>query len=67
MEDYVDFADLANQAITSSQTVAKAYVILNKTRRFKNDTIDWNRRPEANKTWENFKTHFRRARASGIA
>ena len=61
VEEYVHFADLANQTLTSSQTIAKAYVILNKTRRFKNDITDWNRRPEANKTWENFKTHFRRA------
>jgi hypothetical protein len=60
VEDYVDFTDLANQTLTSSQTVAKVYAILNKTRRFKNDTTDWNRQPEADKTWENFKTHFHR-------
>ena len=42
-QDYVDFTDLANQALTSSKTVAKAYVILNKTRRFKNGTTEWNR------------------------
>jgi hypothetical protein len=36
------------------------YVILNKTRRFKTDITAWNRRPEPDKTWEGFKTHFRR-------
>jgi hypothetical protein len=51
VEDYVDFADLANQTLTSSQTIAKAYVILNKTRRFKNDITAWNRRPKTEKTW----------------
>jgi hypothetical protein len=61
IKDYVDFADLANQTLTSSQTIAKAYVILNKTRHFKNDITAWNRRPETEKTWEGFKTHFRRA------
>jgi uncharacterized phage-associated protein len=61
VEDYVDFADLANQTLTASQTIAKAYVILNKTRRFKNDITAWNRRPADEKTWESFKTHFRRA------
>ena len=61
VEDYVDFADLANQPLTTSQTIAKAYVILNKTRRFKNDITAWNRRSEDEKTWEGFKTHFRRA------
>ena len=61
VEDCVDFADLVNQTLTSNQTIAKAYVILNKTRRFKNDITAWNRRPETDKTWEGFKTHFRRA------
>jgi hypothetical protein len=60
VEDYVDCADLAHQTLTSSQTITKAYVILNKTRRFKNDITAWNRRPETEKTWEGFKTHFRR-------
>ena len=61
VEDYVDFADLVNQTLTSSQMIAKAYVILNKTRHFKNDITAWNRRPETEKAWEGFKTHFRRA------
>jgi hypothetical protein len=52
---------LADQALTSSQTIAKAYVILNKTRRFKNDITAWNRLPAIGKTWESFKTHFRHA------
>jgi uncharacterized phage-associated protein len=51
--------NLANQTLTSSQTIAKAYVILNKTRRFNNDITAWNRRPKIDKTWEGFKNHFR--------
>ena len=43
VEDSVDFADLANQTLTSSQTIAKAYVILDKTRHFKNENTAWNR------------------------
>jgi hypothetical protein len=61
VEDYVDFAELGQQPLTQRQTIAKAYVILNKTRRFKNDITEWNRQPENQKTWINFKTHFRRA------
>jgi uncharacterized phage-associated protein len=61
VEDYVDYAELGQQPITQRQTIAKAYVILNKTRRFKNDITAWNRKPEIQKTWINFKTHFRRA------
>jgi hypothetical protein len=43
VSDYADFADLGNQPMTQRQTVAKAYLILNKTRRFKNDITEWNR------------------------
>jgi hypothetical protein len=61
VEDFVDFAELGHQPLTTRQTIAKAYLILNKTRRFKTDITDWNRKPEIEKTWTNFKTHFRRA------
>ncbi len=61
VEDYVDFAELGQQPLTQRQTISKAYVILNKTRRFKTDITDWNRLPEVQKTWPNFKAHFRRA------
>jgi hypothetical protein len=61
VEDYVDFADLGHQPLTERQIIAKAYVILNKTRRFKTDITAWNRRPDIEKTWINFKTHFRQA------
>jgi hypothetical protein len=61
VEDYVDFAELGHQPLTQRQTIAKAYTILNKTRRFENDITDWNRRPNVDKTWLNFKNHFRHA------
>jgi hypothetical protein len=61
VEDYVDYAELGNQPLTQRQVIAKAYVILNKTRRFKTDITDWNRRPDLEKSWINFKDHFRRA------
>jgi methyl-accepting chemotaxis protein len=61
VEDFADFADLGHQPLTPRQTISKAYVILNKTRRFKTDITDWNRRPDVDKTWPNFKEHFRRA------
>jgi hypothetical protein len=61
VEDYVDYAELGNQPLTQRQVIAKAYVILNKTRRFKTDITDWNRRPDLKKSWINFKDNFRRA------
>jgi hypothetical protein len=61
VKDFVDYAELGQQPLTARQTIAKAYVILNKTRRFKTDITNWNRKPELDKTWTNFETHFRRA------
>jgi hypothetical protein len=62
VEDFADFAELEDDlALTQSQKIAKAYIILNKTRRFKNYITDWNRLPSIDKTWINFKDHFRRA------
>jgi hypothetical protein len=61
VEDYADFAELANQPMTQNQTIAKAYVTINKTGRFKQGIIDWNKKAEAIKTWVNFKVHFQQA------
>jgi hypothetical protein len=61
VEDYVDFADLGHQALSPQQTIGKACVIINKTRRFKSNITAWNRLPEIQKTWPSFKDHFRRA------
>jgi hypothetical protein len=61
VEDFVDFAELASQPISQSQTVAKAYTILNKTRSFKMAITEWNRKTDLEKTWIAFKAHFRQA------
>jgi methyl-accepting chemotaxis protein len=59
--DYVDLADLGHQPLTAAQMIAKAYILLNKTRRYKTAITEWNRKPDIEKTWPNFQTHFRRA------
>jgi hypothetical protein len=61
VEDFVEFADLAQQPVSQRQTIAKAYTILNKTRRFKMAITEWNRRTDIQKTWIAFKDHFRQA------
>lgn len=61
IEEFVDYAELAQQPITQLQTIAKAYIILNKTGRFKLAITKWNCKPNPQKTWINFKTHFRQA------
>ena len=61
VEDLASFTGLGQQHLSNLQTIAKAYVIINKTRRYKTDITAWNRRPDVEKTWPNFKEHFRRA------
>ena len=61
VDDLADYARLGKQPLTNRQIVAKAYIIINKTRRFKTPINEWNRKDDADRTWTNFKTHFRQA------
>ena len=61
VKDFVDFAALGKQPFTASQTIAKAYIILNQMRRFKLPLTEWNRKPDTSKYWDAFKRHFRTA------
>jgi hypothetical protein len=61
VKDFVDYAALSGQPVSQLQTIAKAYVILNKTGSYKQPIIEWNCRPIIQKTWINFKDHFFRA------
>jgi hypothetical protein len=61
VEDFADYAELVQQPITTHQNIAKAYLLLNKTGRFKQAITEWNRKPALENTWPNFKTHFRQA------
>jgi hypothetical protein len=61
VDDLADFASLGMQPLTEGQIIAKAYIIINNTRRFKLPINEWNRKPAADKNWNSFKTHFRQA------
>jgi hypothetical protein len=61
VEAFSDYAKLAQHPITTHQTIAKAYLRLNKMGRSKQAITEWNRKPAIKKTWPNFKTHFRQA------
>ena len=61
IEDLLDYGEIARNAYTQIQVIAKAYNILNKTGVFKEYIKTWKRRPTVEKTWINFKTHFRQA------
>ena len=63
VEDLIEFGDMALCPFSAGQTINIAYTIINKTRRFKDAIIAWNRRAPQDKTWINFKIHFREAHA----
>ena len=61
VDDLADFARLGKQPLTDRQIMSKAYIIINKTRRFKSSINAWNRKAENDQTWTNFKIFFRQA------
>ena len=58
VDDLVKLAALATKHISLAQQVNIGYVILHKTGKFSQPIVEWNRKPIADKTWANFKTHF---------
>ena len=61
IDDLVDIFTLQNDALTQQQIINMAYVIIERSKVFKKDLRDWNKKADAHKTWNNFKTHFREA------
>ena len=61
IDDLVDIADLARLPITDRKRVDIGYIVLQRCKPFKNSLRSWNARPEAERTYANFKTHFRDA------
>ena len=61
VDELVHYADAANSAYTQAQIINIAYIILNRTGHFRRWILDWNAKPSVQKTWTNFKLHFREA------
>ena len=58
IEEAVDFADAGGQPYTAQQIINNAYTIVFQTGMFFDDCKTWRAKPDADKTWQNFKTHF---------
>jgi hypothetical protein len=58
IEDTADLAAAANAAYTAAQIVVYGYNLVFPTGVFIDACRDWRRRPEANKTWNQFKIDF---------
>ena len=64
IDDLADIADIAGSPITDLQRVEIGYIVLQRCKPFKTGLREWNERPAADRTWANFKTHFRDAQIS---
>jgi hypothetical protein len=64
VEDLMMYCDFAQCPFTAEQSIQRAYNIINiinSTGLYKDYIKTWSRRPRADRTWENFKDHFRTA------
>ena len=61
VDDLVNFSEAAQTPYTQAQCINLAYLIINRTGYFQRWIIDWNEKPQVQKTWTNFKIHFRQA------
>ena len=60
LEDGQDYADDGGQPYTADQLLCIAYTLIFKTGLYFEDCKAWNAKPNNEKTWTNFKTHFQR-------
>lgn len=58
IEECQEVADIGNQPFSHQQIVNAAYTLVYNTGLFFEDCKAWNRKLEADKFWDNFKTHF---------
>ena len=60
LEDGQDYADDGGQPYTADQLLRIAYTLVFKTGLYFEDCKAWNAKPNNEKTWTTFKTHFHR-------
>ena len=61
VEDCVEFAAAAKCPFTPDQIVSRAFYTIQKSGFSPDDVKEWRRSPKEEKTWSNFKKHFKRA------
>jgi hypothetical protein len=64
--EYANMADAANAAETSTQLINIGIIIITRSTYFASDIRKWNDKPIADKTWPNFKSHFKAAQRAII-
>jgi hypothetical protein len=61
INDYANMAKAAEAAKTQAQLINIGLIIITRSTIFSSDIRKWNSRPEDDKTWPTFKTHFKEA------
>ena len=61
IDDLVDILQLQDNALSQKQILDMDYIIIERSKVFKKDLRDWNKKQDNQKTWANFKLHFREA------
>ena len=61
IEECVEFAAAGNTPFSPKQAVSQAFYNIQRSGLFSDDIREWKRFPQADKTWDRFKTHFARA------
>ena len=57
----MDLANAAGSPYSAQQIINLAYILLNKTGKFTTGIREWNRIPQAQRTWDAFQLHFSQA------
>ena len=61
IDESLEYADSGNSPFTNAQIVTNAYILIFSTGQLERACEEWDSKAEADKTWPNFKTHFRAA------
>ena len=61
IDESIEYADNGNSPFTNIQVVTNAYILVFNTGQLERACDEWDAKLEADKTWINFKTHFRAA------
>ena len=61
INDYANMAEAAEATETQTQLINIGLIIITRSTIFSSDIRKWNSRPEDEKTWTTFKTHFKEA------
>lgn len=59
IDEYAEVMEIVGDPVSESHKCQLAYIVLLNTRTFKSGLRDWDKKVQADKTWDKFKEHFR--------